>query len=172
MRTIWIMLLCAAAVMAADESSSRRAPGFALPDSRLAVYDLADYRGKVVIINFTKTDCPHCATFAEVLGGVQQKYGDKVVILAVVNGQHDNQDTVAKYVSGHGITYPVLFDCYQMAYSYFLKQQFETPSAYLVDGRGMIRGNWEYGPFTRDIFEGNGLAKEIDRLLGAGSGKK
>ncbi len=56
MRTIIAVLLCAAALSAAD--ASRRAPGFSLPDSKTQEHDLADYRGKVVILEFMQTGLP------------------------------------------------------------------------------------------------------------------
>jgi peroxiredoxin len=166
MRTILALLLSAAALFAGD-NSGRRAPGFALPDSRMQIYDLADYRGKIVLLELMQTDCLHCVTFADVLERVQQKYGDKVAILAVVNSQKDNQNTVAQYISGHRITYPVLFDAGQMAYSYVRKMSFDTPRVFLIDAGGAIRNDWAYGLLTRDIFEGNGLMSEIDSLLSA-----
>jgi peroxiredoxin len=159
------VLLCTAALFAGGENSGRRAPGFALPDSKMQVYDLADYRGKIVLLEFMQTSCAHCAAFADVLGRVQRKYGDKVAILAVVNSAADNQNTVAQYISGHGITYPVLFDAGQMAYSYLLKMRFDTPHAFLIDASGTIRNDWDYSLITRDIFEGDGLMAEIDNLL-------
>jgi peroxiredoxin len=164
MRTILAVVVCAAALFA-GENSGRRAPGFALPDSKMQVYDLADYRGKIVLLEFMQTSCAHCAAFADVLGRVQRKYGDKVAILAVVNSAADNQNTVAQYISGHGITYPVLFDAGQMAYSYLLKMHFDTPHAFLIDASGTIRNDWDYSLITRDIFEGDGLMAEIDNLL-------
>jgi peroxiredoxin len=165
MRTILAVLLCTAALFAADENSGRRAPGFALPDSKMQVFDLADYRGQVVVLEFMQTSCGHCAAFADVLGRVQQRYGDKVAILAVVNSRGDDQNTVARYISGHRITYPILFDAGQMAYSYLRSMRFDTPHVFLIDGAGMIRNDWEYSLVTRDIFEGNGLMSEIDSLL-------
>jgi peroxiredoxin len=165
MRTVLAILLCTAAVLTAGENSGRRAPGFALPDSKMQVYDLADYRGKIVVLEFMQTACPHCAGFADVLGRVQRKYGDKVAILAVVNSQADNQNTVAQYISGHGITYPVLFDAGQMQFSYVRSMRFDTPSAFLIDASGTIKNDWEYTLTTRDIFEGNALMSEIDSLL-------
>jgi hypothetical protein len=36
---------------------------------------------------------------------------------------------------------------------------------YLVDGNGMIRNFWVNSVLTKDIFEGNGLGREIDKLL-------
>src|ERR1039457_1132511 len=138
MRTILAILLCTAALFA-GENSGRRAPGFALPDSKMQIYDLADYRGKIVLIDLMQTTCGHCAPFADVLERVQKKYGDKVAILAVVNSAGDNQNTVAQYISGHGITYPILFDAGQMAYSYLLSMKFDTPHAFLIDADGTIR---------------------------------
>ena len=165
MRRLLIALFCALALSAAD--GLRRAPGFALPDSKMNVVDLADYRGKVVILEFIQTTCPHCAAFAEVLHGLEQKYGPKIQILAVVKSPEDNTNTVAQYVAGHKIDYPVLFDAGQMAYSYVRSANLEFPHVYLIDGNGYIRGDWLYGVTTRDIFEGKALYGELDRLLGA-----
>ena len=164
MRTIPAILLCAAALFA-GENSGRRAPGFALPDSKMQIYDLADYRGKIVLIDLMQTTCGHCAPFADVLERVQKKYGDKVAILAVVNSAGDNQNTVAQFIAGHHITYPVLFDAGQMAYSYVRSTRMDTPHVFLIDARGTIHNDWQYSLLTRDIFEGNGIMAEIDGLL-------
>src|SRR5262249_19544307 len=137
MRTIVATLLCTVALVAAD--GPRRAPGWALPDSKMKVYDLADYRGKVVVLEFMQTTCPHCAAFAPILNELQSRYGDRVAVVAVVNSAADNQNTVGQYVAGHQARYPILFDAGQMAYSYFQSQRFDTPHVYLIDANGMIR---------------------------------
>ena len=164
MRTLVAFLLCAAALFASDQAG-RRAPGFALPDSMMRIHDLADYRGKIVLIDFMQTTCPHCTPFADALERVQKKYGDKVAILAVVNSAGDNQNTVAEFIAGHHITYPVLFDAGQMAYSYVRSTRMDTPHVFLIDAEGTIKNDWTYSLLTRDIFEGDGLMPEIDSLL-------
>jgi peroxiredoxin len=169
MRTIGILLLCAAALFG-GEHAGRRAPGFALPDTKLKMHDLADYRGRVVLLEFMQTDCPHCASFVSVLSQVQQKYGNKVAILAVANVPHDNPQKLAQYIAGHNITYPILFDQGQMAYSYVLKGSMENPYVFLIDGNGTIRNDFAYGPLTKQIFEGKALFTEIDRILAAPAG--
>jgi peroxiredoxin len=151
--------------LAAGEHSGRRAPGFALPDGNMKVYDLADYRGKVLVLEFTQTDCPHCADFAPVLNQVQQKYGAKVAILAVANSPHDNADKVERYVAAHQIKYPVVFDAGQMEYSYLLKGTVDNPYVFIIDANGIIRDDFGYSAFTKDLFEGNGLFAVIDRAL-------
>jgi len=169
MRRLPTILLCAAAFMASFVASAadRRAPGFALMDSQGAWHDLADYRGKVVLLAFIQTTCPHCATFAEVLEQTQAKYRDKVAVLAVVNPP-DTPDKVRDFLAGHKITFPIVFDVGQMAYSYILSPNMTFPRLFLIDGGGTIRADNEYGPLTRDIFEGNGLGPAIDRLLNNG----
>ncbi len=162
MRTFLAFFLCAAALFAAD--APRRAPGFALPDSHMEIHDLYDYRGKPVILEFMQTTCPHCAAFVEVLKKVQAKYGDKVQILAVANPP-DTIKTVGEFIAGHQVNYPILFDSGQAAYSYVRSGRFDLPQVYLIDARGMIYEHLGYSLLTRDIFEGDGLLNEIDKML-------
>ena len=46
---------------------------------------MLDYRGKVLIIDVMKTDCPHCQSVSKLLERVKARYGDKVNILSIVN---------------------------------------------------------------------------------------
>jgi hypothetical protein len=46
-----------------------------------------------------------------------------------------------------------------------------VPHVFLIDGQGTIRNDFGYEFNTRNIFEGDGLNLEIDRLL-AGKSKK
>jgi len=61
MRSFATALLLAALSLpafSAGELSNRRAPGFALPDVNVNYHDLADYRGKVVLLDILQTSCP------------------------------------------------------------------------------------------------------------------
>lgn len=165
MRTLIASLLCVMALSGADQG--RRAPGFALLDGKMKLHDLYDYRGKPVIIEFMLTTCPHCMAFTSVLDKVQKKYGDKVVILSIANPP-DNFNSVARFVETNKIPWPVMLDIGQVAYSYLLKGSFSQPQVFIVDANGIIYNHFEYTPVTRDIFEGNGLMNELDRLLGNG----
>jgi peroxiredoxin len=168
MRKTLITLFCAAAlvvtVFAAD--APKRAPGFCLIDSSGQWRDLADYRGKAVLLEFMQTTCPHCAAFATKLKEFQQKYGAKLQILSVVLPP-DNPNTITQYVNGHGIGYPVLFDMGQVAGSYVRVPSLEFPTIYLIDANGMIQNHYMYGVLSHDIFEANGLIPELDKLVGA-----
>jgi thiol-disulfide isomerase/thioredoxin len=164
MRTFVSILICASALLA-GENAGRRAPGFALPDSNLKMYDLADYRGKVLVLEFFQTDCGPCVAFAPVLKEAQQKYGDKIAILAVANVPHDNATTVARYLAATNAGYAVIFDQGQMEFSYLRKTTIDNPYLFVIDGNGVIRDDVGYGAFTRDVFEGKGLFPIIERVL-------
>jgi peroxiredoxin len=159
-----LLTLCTLSLAVAGDLSGRRAPGFALPDSKGKVYDLADYRGKVVIVEIMQTNCPHCSSFADTLERITKKYAGKVQVLSLANPP-DNAQTVAAYVQGHKVTSPVLFDCGQAAYSYMKKPSFDIPYIFLVDQMGMIRNDFGYSPLTKSIFEGTGLDGELDQML-------
>ncbi len=164
MRKFLTLLLFVAVCLAA--AADRRAPGFALMDSNGAWHDLADYRGKPVLLALIQTTCPHCAAFAENLERAQEKYGDRIAVVAVVVPP-DTLDKAKAFVAGHKITYPIIFDMGQMCLSYVRTTDLKFPRLFIIDGAGMIRADHEYSPLTYDIFEGNGLGAAIGRLLTA-----
>jgi len=170
------LLLVALQSVAAGPLSNRRAPGFSLMDTQGRHHDLYDYRGKLVLIEIMQTNCPHCREFAKILSQVSAKYGDRVVILTVVNPP-DNAETVSRYLAEVKPSYTILFDCGQMAISYFKatpqNPSVSVPHIFLIDANGWIVDDYGYGPATKDIFEGKGLFSVLDKLLAAKpAGKK
>ena len=163
MKKIALALLCSLALFAAD--AVRRAPGFCLIDTNGQWQDLADYRGKIVVVEFMQTTCPHCASFVPVLADLRQKYGDRVAVLSIALPP-DTPQAMHQFALGHKLSYPLLFDQGQVAASYVRAGSINFPSVYLIDANGMIREHWEYSPMTTEVFEGGGLARAIDKLMG------
>jgi len=154
--------------LGSGELSGRRAPGFSLPDSTTKQYDVQDYKGKLLLIEFMQTDCLHCQKFSAVLEQAKTKYGAKLGILSIVNPPSDAK-AVAGFVSQFKVTTPILFDCGQVAYSYIKPntQTVNIPHIFLIDGDGMIRNDFAFAQDTLYVFEGKGLFAEIDKLLAA-----
>jgi len=172
MKRFLTLLFCAGMAVTAQQAP-RRAPGFALPDGITGqVRDLYDYRGKVVVLEFMLTTCPHCAAFSDILGEVNQKYAGRVQVISIVNVPTDNPNTVKQFVTGHKVSYPILMDMGQMEYSYVLKQSVDLPRVYVIDANGYINSDYGYSLTTRDIFEGHGLFTVIDRALNAVNSSK
>jgi peroxiredoxin len=169
MRLFIAVLAIAAAALANNDLSDRRAPGFNLPDSSFKRYDLQDYRGKWVLIEFMRTDCPHCKELSQTLERVKSKFRDRVAILQIVITPPDNSQTVAKYIAENNITAPVLFDQGQVAASYFnatpQNPTFHTPHLFVIDPKGKIVRDYGRSADNEALFEGPGLMKELDALL-------
>lgn len=138
MRLALIVIVAGAGLL----GQARRAPGFSLPDTTFTQYDLQDYRGRVVLIEFMRTDCPTCKSLTGTLADVNDAFGDKVQVLYVVTPP-DNQDTVGAYVKAQSMRGPVLFDCGQVAASYTganaRNPQVHLPQLFVVDPDGNIR---------------------------------
>jgi peroxiredoxin len=173
MRNVFLLTLLLAAMLApaygAGELSNRRAPGFSLPDSTLKQYDVQDFRGKIVLIDFMMTNCPHCQAFSKILEQIKARFGDNVMILEVVNYASDNASTVAEYIKTSHVSVPVLFDCGQMAASYLKltssRRSIDLPHVFLIDRRGIIRNDYANTEANKAIFEGAALTFEIERML-------
>lgn len=166
--TVAMLLGFSAAAFGANTLSNRRAPGFALPDLQLKYHDLADYRGRVVIVNVMQTSCPHCRLFSKILHAAEKKYGSRLKVLSVVNPP-DNQNTVRGYLAANAISTTMLFDCGQATASYLKispsKPSFDVPHFFVIDRDGMIREDYGYNVLERDIFAGDGLDKILDRYV-------
>ena len=167
MRILLTALLCTAALFAAEVN--RPAPRFRLPDVNQKDHDSIDYRGKVVVLEFMRTDCPHCAAFSSVLKQVQQRYGARVVVVALVNPPVTPAD-VSTFIALHQVSYPILLDAGRVAYAYIQKGAFDLPYLFLIDAGGIIREEYEFSPATVSIFQGNALFPRLDSLLGGSFG--
>src|SRR5690242_1461606 len=135
MRTLLALILSAVALLGAEVN--RPAQRFLLPDSKTRNHDLNEYRGKFVVLEFMQTICPHCAAFTSVLKQVQQKYGDRVAIIAIVNPP-DTPELIARFTAAHQVTYPILMDAGRVAYAYIQKPSFDIPFLFLIDPSGTI----------------------------------
>ena len=69
---------------------------------------LADYRGKVVVLNFWGSWCPPCRDEAQGLQAASQKYRAEVQFVGV-DVKDSAQDALA-FAAGKQITYPSIFD--------------------------------------------------------------
>ncbi len=138
----------------------------------MAQHDLLDYRGRWLLIDFMKTDCPHCKALSKVLEDVHKQFGAKVASISIVLAPPENQQTVARYVaetSSKSTT--ILFDQGQAAVSYFKATPqnpgFDVPHLFIVDPNGMIVQDIPQST----VLEGPGLLQVIEKFVGKPAGK-
>ncbi|MEQ1883550.1 MAG: TlpA disulfide reductase family protein [Bryobacteraceae bacterium] len=151
--------------------SGRRAPSFSLPDSAFLQHDVLDYRGKWLLLDFMRTDCPHCKALSQLLEKKRASWGTRVAVLSVVISPPDNQATVAKYIAETKITNPMVFDSGQVALSYFkatpARPAFDTPHLFAINPQGMIVRDW-----AQLQAEDPGFSAELDAVISGASKKK
>lgn len=85
------------------------AVAFSLPDLDGKVHKLADYRGKVVLVNFWATWCPPCRKEMPSMQRVWERLRAKgFVILAVDVGE--DEDGVIPFMMEYDVDFPILLD--------------------------------------------------------------
>ena len=166
MKRLALAALCALPLFAAGELSNRRAPGFSLPDSTMKQHDLADYRGKIVVVEFIQTACKTCQSFSAVLEKALAKYPGRVAGLSIVNPP-DTMATVTQYIRDFSVTVPVLFDCGQVAASYLKvspqRPTIHLPHIFVIDRDGAIRN--DFGDQDAGALAGPDFLAELEKLL-------
>ena len=119
------------------------------------MHSLADYKGRVVLVNFWASWCPPCIyEMPELTRLKQQLSGKPFDILAINVGEKKYK--VWKFTKLIHIELPVLLDTNNDAFSKWGVQT--LPTSFLIDADGRVRyrvrGNpgWEY-EYTRSVID-------------------
>jgi cytochrome c biogenesis protein CcmG/thiol:disulfide interchange protein DsbE len=136
------------------------APDFTLKDLKGRDVSLSDYRGHIVILDFWASWCPPCNETIPELVALQNKYGQKGVVvlgIAIDDGSSDASALFA-FSKEHGINYPILVGSDIVEGIYEIRG---IPTLFLVDRKGKIQDlHMGYRENFRDI-----ISAEIDKLI-------
>ena len=120
---------------------TRPAPAFRLPLFDGGSFDLAEARGKPILINFWASWCVPCEEEAVTLERASRAYAGRVVFIGV-----DVQDTEANaraFLRKFGVSYPNGHDASgEIAVEYGMSG---VPESYFVDRDGRVVRKWQ-GP--------------------------
>lgn len=99
-------------------------------------YDINDYRGKVVLLNFWATWCPPCVKEIPSLGRLQDKFSkDDFVVLSVDMGE--TKEEVETFLEKVPADYPVMLDPDGTLVKDWKLRAF--PTTFVLDAEGYIR---------------------------------
>jgi len=112
-------------------------PDLAFTDADDKPVKLADYKGKVVLVNFWATWCPPCLEEMPAMERLWRKHKDAGFVLVAVSVDTDPQK-VTPFVNEHKLTFPIAFDAKMaIAERYGVRA---LPSSFIVGRDGTLAG--------------------------------
>jgi thiol-disulfide isomerase/thioredoxin len=149
----------------------RKAPEFTIVDSSGKQTLLSSYKGKVVVLGFVATWCPHCQMFSQMLTKLHKELGPRGFqpIDVAFNPDPNPAAAVNEFVQKYGLDFPVGYSSTDTVLSYLgisLMDRYVYPEVVVIDRKGMIRAqsppqgdpNLQSEDYLRNLIEG--LLKE------------
>jgi peroxiredoxin len=131
------------AQMAQASKKSMAAPAFTLQDATGKSVALADYQGKVVILDFWATWCGPCRREIPHFIELQNELGSRGLQVVGVSVDQDGWAAVKPFVESSAINYPVLmytesvYDTYQQLLP--MAERGGIPFTFVIDRQGNVR---------------------------------
>jgi peroxiredoxin len=131
---------------------------FTLKDMNGASVRLADYKGKVILLNYWATWCGPCKVEIPDLVALQNQYKDKGFVVLGVS-QDDDPETLRSFAGAFKMNYPILVGRDEPEVLDAQGPLWGLPTSYLIGRDGTICTR-HLGPATKDELE-----REIKALL-------
>lgn len=141
MRTIPVIALVAAAAAWPQAPVPRAATELTIKAPGDSARLLSSYRGKVVVVQFLATSCPHCQRLSQDLTALAAQLGPGVQMLGVAF-DNTNDAMVEGYVRNFGVGFPVSRADRAAVFGYLglnETQRIGVPQVVVIDRRGRIR---------------------------------
>jgi len=110
-------------------------PPFSAPDLDGKPISIADFRGKVVLVNFWATWCPPCREEIPDLIALQKKYKDTLQIIGV-SQDSGSVDDVRRFAAAMGMNYPIVMTTPEI--EKLFPGIYALPTTFLVDKDGRV----------------------------------
>ncbi len=99
-------------------------------------FDLADYRGKVVLVNFYSSYCRHCALEIGSLETAVETYGPKgLVVIMLGVDQLADKGRVARMLGIYNLQGGMVDELTECGF----ERRYPTPTAFVIDREGVVR---------------------------------
>ena len=147
-----------------DKGESVKAPTVKLPWlGKPGDFDLAAYRGKVVVLNFWASWCVDCKLEAKALHNAAAKWQGKDVVFVGIDTK-DFDFAASRYMKRYGVDYPVVRDVNGHIGTTFGVTGY--PETFIVDRQGDVVPPHVVGPIvSAATFSPAKLNATIERLL-------
>ncbi len=129
--------------------------------------NLASYKGKVIVVEFLYTTCPHCQHASQMLTKLGTELGAKGFQPLGIAFNDANDQLVSDFSRDYKVGYPVGYAGRQAVMEYLqlsVMDRFVVPQIVLIDKKGVIRAQ---SPPTGDekLQDETSLRTQIEALL-------
>ena len=118
------------------EGNRQAAPNFALKDADGRTVRLADYHGKVVLLNFWATWCDPCRVEIPWFTDFERRHKDRGFAVVGISMDEDGWDAVKPFISEYGVNYRILMGDDTIAKLYGGVES--LPTTFLIDREGRV----------------------------------
>jgi peroxiredoxin len=146
---------------------------FIQPDGKQML--LSSLKGKVVLIQFLYTTCPHCQALSRELTKLSTELGPNCQIMGVAFEEDDaakEAAAAAAYKRNYGVNFPIAFASRDTVMSYLglsVMDRFVVPQVAIIDKKGIIQAQ-SAAQGTTDLQTPDYLRTFIKGLMTGGSG--
>ena len=134
-------------------SDTQYAPAWNLTDLQGHALSSAQFRGKVVILDFWATWCPPCRKEIPGLVALWQRYNKAGLVVVGVSMDQTGADTVADFAKRFRMTYPIALADNSIAQAYGGIDA--IPTTFVIDRSGRVvsvhQGYTDEADFEREI---------------------
>lgn len=169
MRTLAVTTLTLALLLAPLQAAEipRQSPEFVIYMPTGAQTLVSQHRGKVVLLEFLLTTCPHCQKASQIMQKLYKEYGPRGFQPLGIAINDMAKMLVPDYVKQFQLTYPVGFSLRDPVYNYLQHpaiMQLMMPTIVFIDRQGKIRAqHMGNEPFFQD--EEKNMRALIESLL-------
>lgn len=141
------------AITPKKQAERKRAPDFELKDSGGRVVRLADYAGRVVLVDFWATWCVPCKTSMPWFNELAEKHRDAGLTVIGISIDQDGWDVVNPFIDKMRVTYPIAMATSRVTYLYGDVES--VPLAFFIDRNQRVAA----------IHSGEAKKKDFEKII-------